>query len=580
MPVLLLLFAALLLSCGPSDDGARPNFILVVIDALRADNLACYGYDRATSPVIDTIAEDGILFETAITAAPWTKASFSSFLTSTYPFQHGVNDWTAVMPESIVTLPELLVQQDYSTVCLMNMIGLGERFEVLKGFQSVSQAAKAGRDARETTDDAIEYLRDLPEPFFMLLHYFDVHQPYAPPVKYVDLVKRDSDPDPLSGRRRRRRDESEQPTRQAIDHTKLLYDGCIRYVDESLGRVFALLDERGIRDNTVIIITADHGEAFWEHGVDSHGANVYDEGLKVPLIIAWPEKFPGGRRIASQARLVDILPTVVDITGAPDPGKREGVSLLPILEGKQPEDEGMLLPAYIAYAENGLIKTPQSKCLRTLDWKVIVEPATALVEIYDLEQDPSEAHNLFGEDICEASSLLDVMESLPGTSWGGWRFGLTGKSEGHDFRVRLDVLDGGTISGVEQLTRRQSMRYTLDESRKWLEIEGKPAVLHMLLFTVDPPDARVVLRLVYDGPGGLNEVYTGGTGSVKIADDGIVLSRKDVTGLPSSFQMHRESRALAAHVWWLPGGATQSRPARAALTEEETRSLRALGYIQ
>ncbi len=578
--VLLSVSAAVLLCCGQPEEAARPNFMLVVIDALRADHLGCYGHDRPTSPVIDAVAENGVLFETAITAAPWTKASFSSFLASMYPFQHGVNDWAAVMPESIVTLPEILTEQGYSTVCLINMIGLGGRFGVLRGFQEVSRAPKGGRDAAETTDDAIEYVRELPEPFFMLLHYFDVHQPYTPPAEYLGLVRRESDPDPLSGKRRGWRDESGRPSRQAIECTRLLYDGCIRYVDDSLRRVLAALDERGIRDNTVIIITADHGDAFWEHGVNSHGANVYDEVLKVPLIMAWPERFPRGRRIASQVRLVDLLPTVVDITGARDPGKRVGVSLLPVLRGKPPEDEGSVLPAHVAYAENGLIKTLQTKCLRTLDYKVIIEPATALVEIYDLERDPGETRNLFGQDVREASSLLDMLESLPGAAWGGWRFGLTGGPGAHDFRARLDVLDGGAISGVEQLTRSGSVSYVLDESRKWLEIEGKPAGLHVLLFTVEPPEARVVLRLACDAPEGLEEVYCGRTGSMRIADGGIVLSREDVTGLPSSFQAHRESRTPAAHIWWLPGGATRSRPAGAVLTEEEIRSLRALGYIQ
>jgi hypothetical protein len=460
------------------------------------------------------------------------------------------------------------------------MIGLGERFGVLKGFGEVSQAGKAERDARETTDDAIEYLRDLPEPFFMLLHYFDVHKPYKPPVKYADMVRLDSDPDPFSGMQRWRRGKDGRPSQKAIDQTTLLYDGCIRYVDESLGRVLAILDERGIRDNTVIMITADHGDAFWEHGVDSHGANVYDEVLKVPLIVAWPDGFPSGRRVKSQARLVDLLPTVVDITGAPDPARREGVSLLPVLEGAQPDDGDGLLPAHVAYAENGLTKTPQTKCLRTLDYKVIIEPATALIEAYDLGQDPGEARNIFGEMNREVSSLLELMRRLPGCSWGGWRFGLTGGREGSAVRARVDVLDGGSVSVVEMLTKRGSLRYTLDENREWIEIEGKSAFLDILLFTTDPPDSRIVLRLAHDGSVDPGEVFVGEAGRMNVPSDGIVLSKQDATGLPASFQDHRESHTFAVHLWWLPGGPIQGRPTMSTLTEEELRSLRGLGYIQ
>jgi arylsulfatase A-like enzyme len=401
------------LSCMPTTEESRsPNIVLIVIDALRADHLGCYGYSRPTSPVIDSLAASGILFETAITQAPWTKSSFSSFLTSLYPFQHGVEDWAAVMPDSMLTLPEVLSGQGYTTACVINMLGLGGRFGVLKGFEQVSESGKTSRDARAATEDAMEYLRQAREPFFMLLHYFDVHQPYTPGRDCVDLVNVDTDLDPFSNKGLWARNKDGQPPQKAIAKTKLLYDGCIRYVDDSLADFFRFLNEAGIADNTVIIITADHGEAFWEHGVDTHGSTVYDEVLRVPLIIVWPGRFDDPRKVTSQVRLIDLFPTILEMIDATCDSRIEGVSLMPHIEGGQIDNEGRLLPSHVAFAGNGQVKPPEVMCLRTLGWKVIVEKPAGPVETYDLDGDPIEAVNLSARAPREAAALLSLLEGL------------------------------------------------------------------------------------------------------------------------------------------------------------------------
>lgn len=416
LKVVLAASALLALCCAPaSDKTPRPNIIFIVIDALRADHLGCYGYPRPTSPVIDSLAASGALFETAITQAPWTKSSFSSFLTSLYPFQHGVEDWAAVMPDSIVTLPEVLSNHGYSTVCVINMLGMGGRFGVLRGFDEVSESGKTPRDARVATDDAIAYLRQVQGPFFMLLHYFDVHQPYAPKRDYVDIVNIDTDLDPFGNRGILARNKDGLPPKKAIAKTKILYDGCIRYVDDSLARLFGILDEVGIADNTIIIVTADHGEAFWEHGVDTHGSTVYDEVLKVPLIIAWPGRFDTSRRVTSQVRLIDLFPTLLEMAGASYDGHMEGVSLLPYIQGGQIDSAGRLLPSHVAYAGNGQVKPPEVRCLRTLDLKVIVDPSGSEVQAYNLVEDPGETVNVSVSEIEEASALLSLLSDLRDT---------------------------------------------------------------------------------------------------------------------------------------------------------------------
>ena len=405
--------ALCVISCSSGPDGARPNIVLIVIDALRADHLGCYGYGRPTSPTIDALAAKGVLFETAITQAPWTKSSFSSFLTSRYPFQHGVEDWAAVMPESIVTLQEVLSGRGYSTVCVINMLGMGGRFGVLKGFDELSESGKASRDAETATDDAIEYLRNTKEPFFMMLHYFDVHQPYEPTPDYVDLISIDTDLDPFAGRGMWRRRKDGLPPPNAVEKTKLLYDGCIRYVDDSLARFLDVLEDLDIAENTVIMVTADHGEAFWEHGVDTHGSTVYDEVLRVPLIVVWPGRFKTPRRVATQVRLIDLMPTVLEMTGTPGDIHGEGVSLLPLIEGGQIDNEGRLLPFNVAYAGNGQVKPPEVRCLRTPDYKVIVDTPVSRIEVYDLKADPGETDSLSPDELPDAEALLNLLGSLP-----------------------------------------------------------------------------------------------------------------------------------------------------------------------
>jgi choline-sulfatase len=431
-PAVIMCAAAVLLACATSPEEKPPNVLLVVVDAMRADHLGCYGYSRPTSPTMDSLAAHGVVFETAITQAPWTKSSFSSFLTSLYPFQHGVEDWSAVMPDSITTVAEVLSANGYSTLCVINMIGLGDRFGVLKGFDRVSESGKGGRDARATTDDAIALLENTPAPFFMLLHYFDVHQPYAPAREYVNRINVDTDLDPFSGRGLWRRNRDGLPPEKALKKTMLLYDGCIRYVDTQLARLLAYLEERGVAANTVAIVTADHGEAFWEHGVDTHGSTVYDEALKVPLIFAGPGGFENAGRVGSQVRLIDIFPTVLAITRAEDEARREGVSLLPLIRGGQIDDGGKLLPAHIAYAGNGRVKPPEVRCLRTAAYKVIASSSASGVEVYDLKDDPGEKHDLApgglaGSGLDEPAGLMRLLAALPapGEEGGAARTTLT-----------------------------------------------------------------------------------------------------------------------------------------------------------
>ncbi|MFH1219598.1 MAG: sulfatase [Candidatus Eisenbacteria bacterium] len=254
--------AACLLLVSCSRQPRNPNVVLIVVDALRPDFLGCYGFDRPTSPNIDSLAGESALFETAITHASWTKPSFASFLTSLYPFQHGVVDWEAVMSDTIVTLPEILRSHGYHTMSLITMFGIAGSFNVTQGIDERKEYPKYLRDAALMTDDAIDLIGKSSKPFFIMIHYFNTHWPYPAPAKYVDLVLKPGETSPIGSSAESYDEEGSAPSQMLAERQRLLYSASIRYVDDNIGRLVAFLRKAGLERSTVLILTADHGEAL------------------------------------------------------------------------------------------------------------------------------------------------------------------------------------------------------------------------------------------------------------------------------------------------------------------------------
>jgi hypothetical protein len=205
-------------------DPDRPNIVLIVVDALRPDHLGCFGYERPTSPNIDEIAAGGIVFETAITQASYTRASFPSFLTSLYPFQHGVTHWEAVLPDEVVTLPEVLRAGGYYSVAIAHKLMLGERFKILRGFDRDLSMLPGARGASKFSEAAIEAIEDAPEPFFLMLHLFDTHKPYMVSDRYVDAVRGDSQVKPYRWKPKEYIGIYDLPSEKQLEGEILLYD--------------------------------------------------------------------------------------------------------------------------------------------------------------------------------------------------------------------------------------------------------------------------------------------------------------------------------------------------------------------
>jgi arylsulfatase A-like enzyme len=594
-PILQMIAVGVLIACtaGPScspSKGKPPNVVLVIVDALRPDYLGCYGCDRPTSPNIDGLAAEGTLFETAISQAPWTKPSFSTMLTSLYPFQHGVVDWESVMPDSVVTLAEVLRAHGYKTAAVINMLGITGDFKVTKGFEVVSEAPKRSRDAAGTTDDAIALIKESPRPFFIMVHYFDAHWPRRPPPEYVALVRSEGDPDPFAAVAGGTQ-ASAEPGPERVDRQRLLYAACVRYVDDAVGRLVEFLDRAGLGRETLLIVTADHGEAFWEHSTVAHGANLYDEVVKVPLIVRCPSGGQGGRRVACQVRHVDLLPTIVDFAGAADAEPREGMSLRSLIGGSgggesvtakhAGSDSGKIVPHDVALSETRLKKAPETRSARTLSEKLILEPATGLRELYDLRSDPEERVNIWGREAAGADSLEQLLTRLPGSSINGWRVALTGDAprSGQAMDVTAGVGAGGRLTRVRTVTGSGELAVDVAPDSTSLKITSRPDGLQIVLFDVEPEGTDVTFRATCEGTGGPAAVEVGEVGRGPIGRS-FTLSTRAAAGLPRSFKQARASRAPSLSVWWLPGDKVGKVGARAALTAETMRRLRSLGYVQ
>ncbi len=576
--ILTLVLLAAAISCSESRRLEKPNVVLIVIDALRPDHLGCYGYERPTSPTIDELARSGVLFETALAAAPWTKSSFASFLTSLYPFQHGVTGWESVLPDTIVTVAELLRDQGYGTMAIVNMLGITDRFKVLKGFEEVDAAAKYKRDAAKATSDAIDLMAQASSPFFILIHYFDVHWPYRPPVRYLDLVGRDSGIDALASRGMQRTSDFQRPPDDVVQRDELLYDACIRYTDDGVARIVEFLKESGIRGNTVLIITADHGEAFWEHGVGSHGHSVYDEEIRVPLIFNYGSAYPKPRRITSQVSLMDLVPTIVELAGVSDGHHREGRDLNLLINTEvSRRPEGSFLPPDLDLCESTLRKSPDTKGIRSQDWKIMIEPATALVKLYDLNQDPAETTEIWARRGPMADSLFKLIRNVPGSSVNGWRLAFTGAADAA-YEANVNVGPGHRIVKVDRLVAGGEFVLEVAGDSTSLHLEVVPKLQQVVLFDTEPQDADVRFDIRTSGAPP-EDAYVGRRGTRPI-DRQFDLTNKDALGCPDAFDLNRLARRRGVYIWWLPGMRATAAGESATLTPEERNRLKALGYIQ
>ena len=363
----------------------RPNVIIISIDTLRADHLGCYGHPGGITPNIDRFAGEAVRFENVVSAVPLTLPSHSTMLTGTTPVYHGVHkNESYQLASSNVTLAEQLQASGYRTGAIVSSFILDTQFGLTQGFEtyndvfpiSMDGARFSERKGEATSQLAIEWLqqRGQDESFFLFLHYYDPHVEYEPPEPFA----------------------SRWPGRP--------YAGEVAYTDHCIGQVLEKLKELDLYDNSIIIVTSDHGEMLDEHGEKTHGYFIYESAIKVPLII----KPAGGqsqpREVASLAGLVDIVPTICDLLGISPPPVSQGQSLTPCLQG----DPVATAERYL-YCESTMAQNYDANPLLGLvgaQWKYI---ETNRSELYDLIADPGETTNLIESHGNEARILSDVL---------------------------------------------------------------------------------------------------------------------------------------------------------------------------
>jgi arylsulfatase A-like enzyme/Flp pilus assembly protein TadD len=364
------------------------NLLLITIDTLRADHLGVYGYAKIKTPNIDRLGNGGVLFHRAIAHVPLTLPSHCSLLTGTLPLYHGIRNNGYRLPPSIPTLAEILKGGGYRTAAFVGAFPLDSRFGLDRGFEVYDDLYGSKNMARDLTflerkaDDvnrkALEWIsghRD--EKFFVWVHYFDPHAPYEPPPPFKEEYR---------GRE---------------------YDGEIAYTDSVIGRLLEKLDQWRLRDRTLIVLTADHGESLGEHLEATHGIFIYDAALHVPLIFSNSRLWPGGVTVAGQVGLIDVPTTVLDLLGFPKEPRMQGRSLLSIIR------KGQSGPGMSCYIESVAAMMDRNwaplQGIRTGEWKYIDAP---LPELYNLVDDPQETRNVIGKNAVEARRLRESLQGL------------------------------------------------------------------------------------------------------------------------------------------------------------------------
>lgn len=312
----------------------RPNILLIVLDSTRRDRLSTYGHPVPTTPQLDRIAAEGVVYEQCITPGSWTLPSHASLFTGLFPRDHHATVEHMKLDDRFLTLAEALGTAGYETAGFTSNAWLSMGTGVEQGFDQWQdiwsmQPGYPDSGAALTNLRVLTWLgarRDRSRPFFMFINYMETHMPYAPPPPYDKrYVPRDADPAMLAEIRswKNPRELGYLLKAPGFDVTpkqfELLlsqYDGELSYLDSRVGELTEALRERGILDNTVLVITADHGEHFGEHGIMDHKMSLYDVLVHVPLIVRYRPGFPAGRRVRAQVQTIDIFPTLLRLGGA------------------------------------------------------------------------------------------------------------------------------------------------------------------------------------------------------------------------------------------------------------------------
>ena len=378
------------------------NVVLISIDTLRANHLGCYGYKRNTSPNIDAFAKEGVLFENTFAPTSWTLPSHLSMLTSLNTVHHGVYYNIQKLSSSIPTLADILRIRGYSTGAFTGGGYVSHVFGFSKGFDFY-QEQKGGRfaplrdnEARILYDICSKWIKENKEKkFFLFLHTFQTHSPYSSPSPWGEMfLDKNAKWGRIAIKNFINTHKNYRFSKKEIENIIALYDGEIRYTDEVfIMPLLKLLKDLGIYDKTMIILTSDHGEEFHDHGGWEHGRTLYNELIKVPLIIKFPYSKYRGTKISSIARIIDIVPTILEEIGINySKYKFDGESLIKLIVVDKNRNSRIFY-SDLAFKD---IKNPCPALISTNfnNYKLIVDYMHNNIELYDIRKDPTEKNDI------------------------------------------------------------------------------------------------------------------------------------------------------------------------------------------
>jgi arylsulfatase A-like enzyme len=589
--------AAICLCLCCAQDKPHLNLVLIGVDTLRPDHLGCYGYDRDTSPNIDDLAARGVLFEDVVAPSSWTLPSFATVFTSLYPTQHGASNERAALRANVPTLASILGANGYATGAIVNAPFLKGTYGVNRGFDFYFMTPPEGRVADGTTRDALEWIDDNEDgPFFMFVHYFDPHLPYGPPPPFDTMfdptysgpIKSPYNPPGLNLYRTQNFDQMESLSDADWDRIRSLYDGEIAFTDEAIGRLMAGLRERGLTENTLIVFLADHGEEFFEHHGFEHGHTLYDELIRVPLVFSLPGALPENQRVPRQVRLVDVMPTILDVLGISPWTQVEGTCILPLMtgQGEQTHTAGQLLPPEAAFSE-AILYTGEKKSLSMYPWKIIYNMQEDKIACFNLAGDPGETTDLSSES---PDVLAPMRQLLYGTILNinnTWFMEMYAGDKDHAFDIHVTseaIRGAGHFRFHKIIDSRGNILNTdeVDSSRitpSVIDIAGLAAEKPVrLAFKLMQPSAPVGFDLKIDGEPAVPGTYIGRDLAQPVAmpfTEKTPSSNKDTRDLGEPDRRPDPPYCLI----WLYRSRYADEQAM-ELDEATERELRSLGYIQ
>jgi arylsulfatase A-like enzyme len=549
---------------------AAPLAVVYLVDTLRADHTGVYGYSRPTTPELDAFARDAVVFDAAVAHASWTKPSVASILTSRLPAQHRAVQLRDPLDASNVTIAERLRQRGWSTgAAIANSVVYGAEstfdrgFEVFAGLHGEDDRPSKLVGADVVVDAALAFLRSRRGlPTFLYVHTMDPHVPYEPPPPFDRMFE--PFPTPEHPARDPRTDYKEP-----LDRERMVaqYDGDVAFGDREFGRFVRELKAAGLYEDALVVFLSDHGEEFLDHGRWLHGRSLFDELIRVPLVVKLPGNRGAGTRVAGQVQGVDVVPTVLEAAGVPLPPDLGGLPLQRMLAGGASPRPAVAEISHRGFVAHG-VRTDGDKYIRRFS------PDDD--ELYfDLRQDPKEQASLASERVGRVRALQEQAEAAMAASPFRYTVQVAGSG-----RFDLRLAARGWLEAIETTGLGPEERWSLGGNGRWLDIRvvPRPGAPREVTFAVRPVGAPVTLAGSRDGrPLRAAEVAVG-EGSLR--PDAFPFQLPDIESETEAdrglnlFAAPRDS-ARGVRVWLsMPTGHSLEE-----LDPEARERLRALGYV-